>query len=71
MEDWYDMLPTKNGKAAQQIQWSPTGYVRAKLASDASWKTAQCSKAEYAMTIGEQLITKGGTDEVRSLQKRQ
>jgi hypothetical protein len=65
------MLPTKNGKAAQQIQWSPTGHVRAKLAIDTYWKTALCSKAAYAITIGERLIAQGGRNEVRSLQKRQ
>lgn len=69
MEDWHDMLPTKGGKATHQIQWSPSGKVRAKLSSDNSWREAPCSKAMYAIAIGDQLIAQEVKDESRSLQK--
>ena len=71
MEDWHDMLPTKNGKATHQIQWSPSGHgqVRAKLSSEILWRTAPCMKAENAISIGDQLIAQGTKGENRSLQK--
>jgi hypothetical protein len=59
MEDWNDILPTKNGKAPERIQWtpSPTGQVRVSLSSNGPWTEPEpCKKAADALHIGARLI---------------
>ena len=56
MKDWWDMLRHEKYPYPYRIQWSPTGEVRAKHNIDPCWKTASCSKAEYAESIGYSLL---------------
>ena len=70
MEDLYDILPTKNGKATKRIQWDRiAGEVRVNL-PDGKWIIAPCSHAKYAEGIGNRLISEPWTllevnDEIR------
>ena len=50
--DWWPIL---SSKCPEEIEWSPTGDLRAR-AKGRSWKYGKTGKAEYALTIGNELI---------------
>lgn len=57
--DWWAITPTGRFKPTYAIEWSPSGFVRAKHDSETEWQMCACSHAKYAETIGESLLTKG------------
>ena len=65
--EWYSMAKEDCG---YRIEWSPgVGLnLRAKYRDENNWRYAECEKAKYALSIGEQLLARGIKEKSYTLQ---